>query len=91
VLISDGRANVPLTTFSTIEEELANLTNQAWKKRIHMIFIDVEQTSTANERDGPYKKILMDRMSYHHVEHLTADTIREIVAQEKGMLTSVLA
>ena len=91
VLISDGRANVPLTTFSTIEEELANLTNQAWKQRIHLIFIDVEQTSSADERHGTYKKILMDRMSYHHVEYLTADAIREIVAQEKGMLMSALA
>ena len=91
VLISDGRANVPLTTFSPIEEELVNLTNQAWKHRIHMIFIDVEQTATASRRHGNYKKILMDRMAYYHIERLTPDMIRDIVAQEKGMLISALS
>ncbi|NQU03239.1 MAG: magnesium chelatase, partial [Syntrophaceae bacterium] len=90
VLISDGRANVPLTTFSPIEEELVNFTNQAWKNRIHMIFIDMEQTATASQRQGNYKKILMDRMSYYHIENLTPDTIRDIVAREKGMLMSAL-
>jgi len=90
VLISDGRANVPLTTFSPIEEELVNFTNQAWKNRIHMIFIDMEQTATASQRHGNYKKILMDRMSYYHIENLTPDTIRDIVAREKGMLMSAL-
>jgi magnesium chelatase subunit D len=91
VLISDGRANVPLTTNSPIEKELVNLTNQAWKNKIHMIFIDVEQTATASNRHGNYKKILMDRMSHYHIEHLTPDLIRDIVSREKGMLMSTLS
>lgn len=88
VLISDGRANVPMAASSKIEDELIELTNLAWKNKLHMIFIDVEQEATASQRHGENKRILQDRMSYYHVEHLSSDTIQGIVSTEKLMLTS---
>ncbi|WP_054688924.1 VWA domain-containing protein [Desulfosarcina cetonica] len=51
VLLSDGRANVPLTAEGTIEKELVNLTNQAWINKLHMIFIDVEKTVQTNKNN----------------------------------------
>ena len=88
VLISDGRANVPLAAYSDIREELIHLTDQAWKNKIHMIFIDVERGEPANARHGEYKKVLKDRMSYYRLEQLASSTIQGIVAREKRMLES---
>lgn len=90
VLLSDGRANVPLTADSTIEKELVNLTNQAWINKIHMIFIDVETTVQTSRRQQVYKEILTKRMSYYHIENLNSDLIREIVSREKKMLVSTI-
>jgi len=88
VLISDGRANVPMTSFSDIRDELINLTNQAWINKIRMIFIDVEQTAKASSRHGNYKQILIERMSYYRMEDLAPDAIVDIVSREKRMLIS---
>jgi magnesium chelatase subunit D len=90
VLLSDGRANVPLTAEGTIEKELVSLTNQAWINKIHMIFIDVEKTVQTSKSQQIYKEILMKRMSYYHIESLNSDLIREIVSQEKKMLISAI-
>lgn len=88
VLISDGRANVPLAADSNIEEELKHLTDMAWKNKIHTIFIDVEPEGTTTRRHGNHKKVLQERMSYYHVEHLTPDTLGGIIHREKMLLTS---
>jgi len=90
VLISDGRANVPMAANSSIENELTELTDLAWKNKFHMIFIDVELEGTASQRHGENKRILQDRMSYYHVEHLSSVTIQGIVSTEKLTLTSSL-
>lgn len=91
VLISDGRANVPLSAGSNIEDELIHLTDLAWQSKLHTIFIDVEQEKTASKRHGNNKKVLQDRMSCYHVDHLTSDTLEGIVSREKMMLTSSMA
>ncbi len=86
VLISDGRANVPLAAGSEITEELLELTAVAWKNKIHMVFIDVELAHSASQRHANNKQILQDRMSYYHVEYLTSYAVQEIVSAEKAML-----
>jgi len=89
VLISDGCANVPMKTNSDIHRELIDLIDQAWINKIHMIFIDVEQSKISDYYHGHfYKQLLMHRMSYYCVGQLSAGIIKEIVYGEKEMLLS---
>jgi magnesium chelatase subunit D len=90
VLISDGRANVPMAAGSNIEDELIELTDLAWKNRLSMIFVDVERQETASTRHGNNKRVLQNRMSYYHVENLTADALAQIVSREKNVLNSLI-
>ena len=86
VLISDGRANVPLTNNSDIHDELIKLTDQAWINKIYMIFIDVEQNESEDSSGRNRKQILMNRMTYYHVDQLTSDLITDVVAREKEIV-----
>lgn len=88
VLISDGRANVALSPRSSVDHELKSLTSYAARKRIHMMFIDVEDNKRSSMRFGAYKKILMDRMSHYRVGRLSSDAIEDIVSQEEELLLS---
>jgi magnesium chelatase subunit D len=89
VLISDGNANVPTKADSNIYQELVELTDQAWINKIHMIFIDVEQSEISDYHHGHfYKQLLMSRMSHYSVGQLSAGIIKKIVYGEKEMLLS---
>ncbi|MDI6639570.1 MAG: putative cobaltochelatase [Methanocellales archaeon] len=90
VLISDGRANVPLGG-GGIREEIMGIAEQIRSNSIHTVIIDTEVVgkSFMNLQLG-YCKDIADHSGgrYYPITHLTPENVHDIAARERELLVN---
>jgi magnesium chelatase subunit D len=91
ILISDGRANVPLGDAS-VKEELLGIAEDARSAGIHVVVLDTESAGRSFVKmQLGYCKDIAEHAGgrYYSVEDLSSGTVRNIVATEQEMLVDI--
>jgi magnesium chelatase subunit D len=91
ILISDGRANVPLGDAS-VKEELLGIAEDARSAGIHIVVLDTESAGRSFVKmQLGYCKDIAEHAGgrYYSVEDLSSGTVRNIVANEQEMLVDI--
>ena len=91
ILISDGRANVPLWD-GGIKEELRKIAEEARSAGIHLIVLDTESAGGAFiKMQLGYCKDIAEHAGgrYYSVDQLSSGQVHEIVATEQELLTEM--
>jgi magnesium chelatase subunit D len=91
ILISDGRANVPLGDAS-VKEELLGIAEDARSAGIHVVVLDTESVGRSFVKmQLGYCKDIAEHAGgrYYSVEDLSSGTVRNIVATEQEMLVDI--
>jgi magnesium chelatase subunit D len=92
VLISDGRANVPVGENGSIKDELLLIAEEARSAGIHVVVLDTETVggSFVKMQLG-YCRMLAENAGgrYFPVERLSSGEVHDIVAHEQDVLTEI--
>jgi len=92
VLISDGRANVPVRDNGSIKEELLSIAEEARSAGIHVVILDTETVggSFVKMQLG-YCRAIAEHAGgrYFSVDHLSSGEVHDIITHEKEILTDI--
>ena len=91
ILISDGRANVPLGN-AGIKEELRKIAEEARSAGIHLVVLDTESAGgTFIKMHLGYCRDIAEHAGgrYYSVDQLSSGQVHEIVSQEQELLTEM--
>ncbi|HIE30929.1 MAG TPA: putative cobaltochelatase [Methanosarcinales archaeon] len=93
ILISDGRANVPLVDGDLgIREELWNIAEEARSAGIHLVVLDTESAGRSFVKmQLGYCRDIAERACgrYYSVDDLSSGTVQNIVSYEQEMLVDI--